>query len=84
MELRGLNLIRAVGLQLLTNAERIWCLFCSVPLAQPQFKDQGDVKVVPGAYLWCKMKLQILLTYHSEKGKYEVIFHCSLKQSLRK
>lgn len=56
--------------------------FVQVPLAQ--LKDQGDVKVVPGAYLWCKMKLQILVTYHNEKGKYEVIFHCSLKQSLRK
>lgn len=55
-----------------------------VPLAQPQLKDQGDVKVVPGAFLLCKMKLQILVTYHNEKGKHEVIFHRSLKQSLRK
>lgn len=58
--------------------------FVQVPLAQPQLKDQGDVKVVPGACLWCEMKPQILVTYHNEKGKYEVIFHCSLKQSLRK
>lgn len=59
-------------------------LFVQVPPAQPQLKHQGGVKVVPGAYLWCKMKHQILVTSHSENGKYEVIFHCSLKQSLRK
>lgn len=58
--------------------------FVQVPLAEPQLKDQRGVKVVPGAHLLCKMKLQILVTYHKEKGKHEVIFHCSLKQSLRK
>lgn len=58
--------------------------FVQVPLAEPQLKDQRGVKVVPSAHLLCKMKLQILVTYHKEKGKYEVIFHCSLKQSLRK
>lgn len=56
-------------------------LSVQVPLAQ--LKDQGDVKVVPGACLWCKVKLQILVAHDNEKGKYEVISHCSLKQSLR-